>query len=70
VRVFKAAMSGFALLTIVALMMGIMPLLLSMFKYPAKSGYFVVVHWHTWRLLFMSAMAFSIGFIFQYRRVR
>jgi hypothetical protein len=31
-------------------------------KYPAKDGYYFVIHWHVWTVLCISALAFSVGF--------
>jgi hypothetical protein len=37
-------------------------------RYPAKDGYFIVVNWHVGAVLCFSALAFSVGFLWQYRR--
>jgi hypothetical protein len=62
-------MSGLAALIVAALLMSA-PLFVSMFRYPAKDGYYFVVHWHLWTLLCTAVLVFSVGFFWQYRKAR
>jgi hypothetical protein len=74
-NLLKSVRSGFAALSIAAVAVET-PQFLSMMKYrtkfsePLGDGYFVVVHWHIWRILCISVLAFSAGFLWQHRRTR
>jgi hypothetical protein len=62
VKFFKPVVSGLGALLAAALLMST-PLFVSMLRYPAKDGYFFVVHWHVWAvrasLLWPSQLVFT-----------
>jgi hypothetical protein len=69
VKFLKPVVAGLAALIVPALLMST-PLLVSMLRYPAKDGYYVVIHWHVWTALWTSVLTFSVGFFWQYRKAR
>jgi hypothetical protein len=69
VKFLKPVVGGLAALVVAALLTSA-PLLVSMLRYPAKDGYYVVIHWHVWTALWISVLAFSVGFFWHYRNAR
>ena len=68
-KFLKAIASGFATLTGAALLISI-PLVAAILKYSPKDGYYFEIHWHLWRMLVVSVVVFSIGFLWKYCRAR
>jgi hypothetical protein len=69
VKFLKPLASGVAAVIIAALILST-PLLAVMLRYPAKDGYYFVIHWHGWSALCVSVLIFSVGFFWQYRKAR
>jgi hypothetical protein len=69
VKFLKPIVGGVAAILAAALLMST-PLFVWMLRYPAKDGYYVVIHWHVWKALCIAVLVFSAGFSWQYRNSR